>query len=75
MSATPIINARTLMRLLRRLGFVHTRSRGSHRRFEHPDGRKSTVPVHKGRDFPRGLLRQIVTIDIQMDMDEFTDLL
>ena len=40
-----------------------------------PDGRKTTVPVHKGRDIPRGLLRQIVTIDIQMDMDEFIDLL
>ena len=63
------------MRLLRRLGLVHTRSRGSHRRFEHPDGRKTTVPVHKGRDIPRGLLRQIVTIDIQMDMDEFIELL
>ncbi len=75
MSATPIINARTLMRLLRRLGFVQTRSRGSHRRFEHPDGRKTTVPVHKGRDIPRGLLRQIVIIDLQMDMDEFIDLL
>ena len=75
MSATPVINARTLMRLLRRLGFVQTRSRGSHRRFEHPDGRKTTVPVHKGRDIPRGLLRQIVSIDLQMDMDEFIDLL
>ena len=75
MSATPIINARTLMRLLRRLGFTQTRSRGSHRRFEHPDGRKTTAPVHKGRDIPRGLPRQIVTIDIQMNMDEFIDLL
>ena len=75
MSATPTLKARTLMRLLRRLGFVQTRSRGSHRRFEHPDGRKTTVPVHKGRDIPRGLLRQIVIIDLQMDMDEFLDLL
>lgn len=74
MSATPVINARTLMRLLRRLGFVQTRSRGSHRRFEHPDGRKTTVPVHKGRDIPRGLLRQIVTLDLGMDMDEFINL-
>ena len=75
MSAAPTLKARTLMRILRRLGFVQTRSRGSHRRFEHPDGRKTTVPVHKGRDIPRGLLRQIVTIDIQMGMDEFIDLL
>lgn len=75
MSATPVINARTLMKLLRRLGFVQTRSRGSHRRFEHTDGRKTTVPVHKGRDIPRGLLRQIVTLDLGMDMDEFINLL
>ena len=59
----------------RRLGFVQTRARGSHRRFEHPDGRKTTVPVHKGRDIPRGLLRQIVAIDLGMDMDEFARLL
>lgn len=71
MSGTPVVSARTLMRVLRKLGFVQTRSRGSHRRFEHPDGRKTTVPVHKGRDIPRGLLRQIVTIDLGMDMEEF----
>ena len=59
------------MKALRALGFVQTRSRGSHRRFEHPDGRKTTVPVHKGRTIPRGLLRQIVTIDLGLDMDEF----
>lgn len=75
MSPTPVTSARALMRALRRLGFVQTRSRGSHRRFEHPDGRKTTVPVHKGRTIPRGLLRQIVTIDVGMDMDEFAKLL
>ncbi len=74
MSTTPVITARTLMKVLRALGFVQTRSRGSHRRFEHPDGRKTTVPVHKGRNIPRGLLRQIVTIDVGMDMDEFLGL-
>ena len=63
------------MKVLRNLGFVQTRARGSHRRFEHPDGRKTTVPVHRGRDIPRGLLRQIVTIDIEMDMRAFVDLL
>ncbi len=71
MTTTPAINARTLMKALRALGFVQTRSRGSHRRFEHPDGRKTTVPVHKGRTIPRGLLRQIVTIDLGLNMDEF----
>jgi len=75
MSTTPAVTARTLMKALRSLGFVQTRSRGSHRRFEHPDGRKTTVPVHKGRTIPRGLLRQIVTLDVGMDIDEFIKLL
>lgn len=75
MSETPVISARTLIRVLEKLGFRQTRSRGSHRRFEHPDGRKTTVPVHRGRDLPRGLLWQIVTIDLEMTMDEFTALL
>lgn len=75
MSETPVVSARTLIRILKKLGFAQTRSRGSHRRFEHPDGRKTTVPVHKGRDLPRGLLQQIVTIDLEMTMEEFVGLL
>ena len=75
MKSTPVITARSLLRILRKLGFVQVRSRGSHRRFVHPDGRKTTVPVHKGRDIPRGLLRQIITIDLEMRMDEFVELL
>jgi predicted RNA binding protein YcfA (HicA-like mRNA interferase family) len=75
MKPTPVLDARRLIKALRKLGFVQTRARGSHRRLEHPDGRKTTVPVHKGRDIPRGLLRQIVTLDLGMDMDEFTALL
>lgn len=75
MSQAPVVTARQLMSVLRKLGFVQTRSRGSHRRFEHPDGRKTTVPVHRGRDIPRGLLRQIVTIDVGITMKEFVALL
>ena len=75
MTETPVLTARQLIRALRRLGFVQIRSRGSHRRFEHPDGRKTTVPMHRGRDIPRGLLRHIVTGDVGITMDEFIALL
>ena len=75
MTPTPVISARTLIRVLTRLGFAEIRSRGSHHRFIHPDGRKTTVPVHRGRDLPLGLLRKIVTIDIQMNMKDFVSLL
>jgi predicted RNA binding protein YcfA (HicA-like mRNA interferase family) len=57
------------------MGFELLRSKGSHHRFVHPDGRKTTVPVHKGRDIPSGLLRQIVTVDLEMEMAEFFKLL
>jgi predicted RNA binding protein YcfA (HicA-like mRNA interferase family) len=72
---TPAISARTLVRLLKKPGFAQTRSRGSHRRFEHPNRRKTMIPVHKGRDIPRGLLRQIITVDLEMSMDESMRLL
>ena len=36
-----------------------TRQRGSHKRFRHPDGRATTVPVHAGRDLSPTLLRRI----------------
>ncbi|MFM9958368.1 MAG: type II toxin-antitoxin system HicA family toxin [Phycisphaerales bacterium] len=75
MSTDPVIAARTLIRVLERLGFVQVRSKGSHQRFVHPDGRRTTVPVHKGRDIPRGLLRSIVTQDVGITMREFFDLL
>jgi predicted RNA binding protein YcfA (HicA-like mRNA interferase family) len=71
MTPTPVISSRTLIKVLRKLGFEEIRTRGSHHRFVHSDGRKTTVPVHKGRDLPRGLLRQIVIIDLGITMDEF----
>jgi predicted RNA binding protein YcfA (HicA-like mRNA interferase family) len=75
MSSTPSLTAREVMRALQPLGFVRTRSRGSHHRFEHPDGCKTTVPVHRGRTIPRGLLHQIVTVDVAIGMDEFLSML
>ena len=74
MTAVPVIPARKLIGALSKLGFEEIRSRGSHHRFIHPDGR-NTVPVHSGRDIPRGLLRKIVTVDLGMDMEELISML
>ncbi len=75
MTAVPVIPARKLVRALTKLGFEEVRSCGSHHRFIHSDGRKTTVPIHTGRDVPRGLLRKIVTKDIGITMDEFVAIL
>lgn len=75
MTSVLAIPPRELIRVLRQLGFEEVRVRGSHHRFAHPDGRRMTVPVHAGRDVPRGLLRKIVREDLGMEMEEFLALL
>jgi len=64
----PVLKPRELIRALERMGFQLLRkSRGSHWQFEHPDGRRTTVPVHRGRDIGPGLLRKILR-DIETDV-------
>jgi len=67
----PILPSKEIIRILERLGFKNTRkSKGSHFRYTHPDGRKTTVPVHKGKTIGRGLLRKILR-DIELSPEEF----
>ncbi|MDP3111986.1 MAG: type II toxin-antitoxin system HicA family toxin [Thermodesulfovibrionales bacterium] len=71
----PVLAARELIRILEKIGFKNTRkSKGSHFRYIHPDGRKTTVPVHKGRTISRGLLRKIIR-DIELSPEEFIALI
>ena len=42
-----VISGKELIRLLEKLGFEVIRINGSHHRVKHPDGRVTTVPVHK----------------------------
>lgn len=63
------------LKALEKLGFSCTRkSKGSHFRYKHPDGRKTTVPVHKGKDIGRGLLRKILR-DVDISIEELNKLL
>lgn len=65
----PVLKPREVIALLERLGFREARQRGSHKQFKHPDGRVTTVPVHKGRDISPTLLRQIAQ-DIRLTVEE-----
>jgi predicted RNA binding protein YcfA (HicA-like mRNA interferase family) len=66
----PVVRPQELIRALERMGFrLLRKSKGSHWQFEHPDGRRTTVPVHKGRDIGPGLLRRILR-DIELDAQE-----
>ena len=70
MPSIPVLKARETIRILAKLGFEEVRQRGSHKRFRHPDGRATTVPVHKGRDLSPVLLRRIAR-DVGLTIQEF----
>lgn len=67
------ISARELQTTLLHLGFRLIRQKGSHAFWQHADGRTTIVPVHKGEDIGRGLVRQILR-DIGIDLEEFARL-
>jgi predicted RNA binding protein YcfA (HicA-like mRNA interferase family) len=70
MGNVPVLKAREVIRILLLLGFEEVRQRGSHKQFRHPDGRGTTVPVHRGRDISPSLLRKIAE-DIGLTVAEF----
>jgi predicted RNA binding protein YcfA (HicA-like mRNA interferase family) len=59
-----------VIRTLEKLGFQKIRQSGSHAIFHHPDGRWTTVPIHKGKDVAIGTLRKILK-DAHLTYDEF----
>ena len=68
-SAIPSVPGTKVVRALERAGFRVTRINGSHHMMRHPDGRAVSVPVHPGRDMPKGTLRGLLVI-VGMDIEE-----
>ena len=73
--AIPLMNAREVVSVLKKLGFVFKRQVGSHMFFEHPDGRTTVIPNHPGEEIDRGLLNKIIKHDIQITREEFIRLI
>ena len=69
MPPVPSVPGRKIIRALERHGFKTDRINGSHHVMIHPDGRSTTVPVHGGRDVPRGTLRGILR-DVGLTVDQ-----
>ncbi len=72
MRGFPIVNFRTVERVLLNLGFEPVRQKGSHVFFRHPDGRTTTMPNHPGRDLARPLLREILR-EIELSPEQFQE--
>ena len=64
------ISAKELIKLLEKQGFQIVHQKGSHVRLKHPDGRRTTVPMHSGENVGVGLLRKILR-DTNISRDEF----
>jgi predicted RNA binding protein YcfA (HicA-like mRNA interferase family) len=68
----PALKPREMVRALERMGFhLIRKSKGSHWQFEHPDGRRTTIPCHKSQDIGPGLLRKILR-DIEVEANELS---
>lgn len=50
MTDIPTISFRELIKMVKKIGFEPVRQKGSHIRFQHPDGRKTTIPDHGKQD-------------------------
>jgi predicted RNA binding protein YcfA (HicA-like mRNA interferase family) len=73
-STVPVVPGAKVIKALQRAGFTVERIIGSHHVMRHPNGRSVPVPVHPGKDMPKGTLRNILNI-IGMTPDEFRTLL
>ena len=70
----PVISGKDLVALIEKAGFEIIRIKGSHHRMKHPDGRITTIPVHKNDPISKGLLRKIIREDIAISIDDFNKL-
>ena len=74
MSKLPRVTGKTVLAAMSKAGFEVLRIRGSHHFLQHPDGRRTVVPVHSGENVGPGLLNKILH-DCELSRDEFISLL
>ncbi len=74
MDYLPVLSGKDLIKILERAGFAVVRVNGSHHRMKHEDGRVTTVPLHKDKDLPKGLLRKIIREDLKLTLTQFGEL-
>jgi len=69
-----ILTAKKLEAVLFYLGFKKIRQKGSHVFYRHSDGRRTTIPHHKGKTLARSLLRAILR-EINIELERFNEIL
>ena len=64
------LTGKQIIEILSHHGFLIVRQHASHVRLKHPDGRATTVPIHRHEHVGRGLLRKIIR-DSKLKLSEF----
>lgn len=75
MPKLPRVKSRQLVLIVLRMGFQLRDQSGSHAVYVHPDGRKTTIPIHPAQDIGIGLLTKIIKKDLQMTREDFVKML
>ena len=71
MAKLPRLTGKEIAKVVEKLGFIYSRTTGSHMVYKHPDGRKTTIPHHAGEEIGPGLLTKIIKKDLQVTREEF----
>jgi predicted RNA binding protein YcfA (HicA-like mRNA interferase family) len=74
MTRLPRITGQEMVDALCRAGFQVVRTRGSHVFLQHPDGRTTVVPVHRGETLGGGLTAKILR-DCELTREQLEELL
>ncbi len=74
MSRLPLLTAKELIKILLQQGFELKRQKGSHKFFQHKDGRTTVIPDHGTEQIDRGLLNKIIKQDLMMTIDNFLNI-
>jgi predicted RNA binding protein YcfA (HicA-like mRNA interferase family) len=74
MSRLPLLTSKELIKILLQLGFELKRQRGSHKFFQHKDGRTTVIPDHGTEQIDRGLLNKIIKQDLMLTIDNFLNI-
>ncbi|WP_292465828.1 type II toxin-antitoxin system HicA family toxin [Methanolobus sp.] len=74
MSRLPLVDAKTMEKMLYRLGFEKTRQKSSHAFYRHANGRTTTVLFHSSKELARPLIRVILN-EISISIEEYNELI
>jgi predicted RNA binding protein YcfA (HicA-like mRNA interferase family) len=69
-SKLPSVNAKDLIRIIEKKGFIKVRQSGSHAIFKNNSGLRTTVPIHSKKTIGKGLLKQIMR-DTDISIEDF----